>query len=382
MGKIKIKDSRAITIVQPSVELTLEQDNVKTLEDADAGIHLAMLGKALYQLSQLVEDRLPDIGEGHRKDLQQYVARLSNTLEAIVLKNRIEAQQPNSDVRFSYAIDPTNSGFPIFLRDVRFLESDWRGAKERVAQLPPDQQLVDAALYALFRSCYPKETILQKLQRDYCEKLSSLELPVPLRIHPVVHVGDEGNNPLCTCSVERLDEHHNIPRLYTIAIQFTSPDIFKEEKAWRQSLDSAIAQGFSAVASMELPYLAKCIEDLDGIQLLRVERFDVGPFYDRFTSNPEPVQYLLDAGTEQDSILFFRHSSVQRVGEQERKGWKNRIIGWVSGDRHAGIFSPAIASPQYLLMPHRLIQKVHAVGLELGGPVKMYGTTSGGDIVD
>ena len=64
---------------------------------------------------------------------------------------------------------------------------------------------------------------------------------------------------------------------------------------------------------------------------------------------------------------------VVRTGQEERAGVSEWLKGWLSGDEYVGKFSPAIESPQYILMPHRLIQKVYNLNLVLKEHTQMFG---------
>jgi hypothetical protein len=73
---------------------------------------------------------------------------------------------------------------------------------------------------------------------------------------------------------------------------------------------------------------------------------------------------------------------VVRTRQEERAGLSERLKGWRSGDTHVGEFSPAIISPLYVLMSHRLIQKVYNLDIRLKDHTRMFGVTSEGAIYD
>ena len=122
--------------------------------------------------------------------------------------------------------------------------------------------------------------------------------------------------------------------------------------------------------------MAQKIEAIYGVQLEYLERLDIGPFYSPYTDNGAAVKSLIE--TPEDCILMFSKSSVVRMGEEERIGLKEWFLGWRTGDEYEGQFSPVITSPQYILMPHRLIQKVHNLNITLKEHTKMFGVTSKG----
>ncbi|MCP4397257.1 MAG: hypothetical protein GY801_08170 [bacterium] len=372
-----IKDSSTATLADHSISMEVNQSNFKTLQPDEAFAHLSMLAKMLTLSYQLVSKRLPKDG-GTNPDLLNYLKKLQDTLEATVMKHHLDADKPNSDIRLSCTIDPSDSGFPVVVRDFKFLNSDKEQAEDKLQALPDDAKLVDDALYLLFRGHLPRDVILQKLTRNYYEMLQRLSMPQTLGIYPLTYLQEEENFHYCTQSFERLDDHSNIPRFYTLYLRIPSKSYNKPE--WREELKQAITNGLSTVTDLELRYLAEKVEAIVGVQLEYLERFDVGPFYSLFTDNGKAVGALIDS--EEDYIMMYSKSSVIRTGQAEREKLRERFVGWISGDEHAGQFSPVINSPQYILMPHRLIQKVHNLNISLKEHTKMYGVTSEGEMYE
>ena len=79
--------SGRITIDQPEIGLRIERDNFKRLDEKDTRTHLDILRRMLHLMSRVVYEKMHDtIGENTQ--LQHFLLRLGDTLEAIVLKNR------------------------------------------------------------------------------------------------------------------------------------------------------------------------------------------------------------------------------------------------------------------------------------------------------
>ena len=372
-----IKDNSKATVAEHSIDLRVNQKNFQTLTPEEARAHLELLSKMLGMTSQVVAEKLPADG-GNNPDFLKYLEKLTNTLEAFILKNRLESNKPNSDIRLSCTIDPSDSGFPIFVRDFKFLSTDQQKAQEELQHVPENDKLIDDALFMLFRGHFPKNVILQKLTRNYYATLSKLSMPEALKIYPPIHIKTDERVNYCTQSFERLDDHSNIPRFYTLYLKIPSKTYPKEE--WKDEIMRMIPEGLSTVTNLELGYLAKKIEEIEGVQLECIERFDIGPFYSIYTENSETVSTLIDSNS--DCIMMFSKSTVVRIGEEARTGFRERFKGWRSGDEYTGNFSPVINSPQYILMPHRLIQKVHNLNITLKEHTNMYGITSTGEIYE
>jgi len=176
-----IKDSSRTTVVDHSIDLRTDFKNVQTLAPQEANVHLATLAGMLTMMVKVISRRLPKDG-GNNPDFLNYLKKLSNTLKAFVLKHRLESMKPNSDIRLSCTIDPSDSGFPIFVRDFKFLTTDKENAAEEFKKLPRNERLVDDALFLLFRGHFPKDVILQKLVRNYYKMLTRLSMPERLKI--------------------------------------------------------------------------------------------------------------------------------------------------------------------------------------------------------
>ena len=372
-----IKDSTQSSVTDHRIDLTVSEKNLRALTADETLMHLDMLAQMLTMTRKMVAEKLPREG-GNNKELLNYLDKLDQTLDAIVLKNRLEAEKPNNDIRIPCSIDPSDSGFPIFVRDFKFLNTDKEAASQQLSGLPDDAQMVDDALFMLFRGHFPKNVILDKMTGEYYGTLRKLSLPEPLSIYPetLVESREQGMN-YCIQSFERLDEHSNIPRFYTLYLKIPAVSYKKHE--WRRQMLAAITQGISTVTNLELAYLAKEIEAVEGVQVECIERYDIGPFYNKFTNNQDMPATLVES--DEDCMILFRKHSVIRTGQKKREGFRNWWKGLSSGDRHLGEFSPMIASPQYILMPHRMAQRAYSRNLFMKN-AKMYGITAQGDIND
>ena len=135
-----IKDSNTTTRADHSISLELNQPNFKTLQPDEAFTHLSLLAKMLDLSYLLVSKRLPKDG-GTNPDLLTYLKKLHETLEAIVMKHKLDADKPNSDIRLSCTIDPSDSGFPVVVRDFKFLNTDKEQADAELQALPDDAKI-------------------------------------------------------------------------------------------------------------------------------------------------------------------------------------------------------------------------------------------------
>ena len=107
---------------------------------------------------------------------------------------------------------------------------------------------------------------------------------------------------------------------------------------------------------MRLERIGRQVENIQGIQLQLAERYVVGPFLSKQTTNDEETDDLLG---NNDGILLIRKYAIQRVSEEKRKGIAEFFSGIMTGDWTHGRFSPQIQFPQVAVMPHRTIQRMY-----------------------
>jgi hypothetical protein len=382
----QIKDRQGVSIAEPPRELSLETNNFKLLKPEETEKHLSLLEKNILLLHKLITTTFPECRSN--TDLQSYLMRLSGTIGCLALRHKLESMTANADVAFQCSIDPTDSGYPIFARDFLFLRKDKEKAVDLIKYLPTEGQLVNDAISALFGGVYPHKTILKKFTRDYNIRLANLELPEDIRFHKSDIAMDKASGMnLLKISVERLDTYSTIPRFYTFYLNIPSRALGDRDYL-TEELVAVVSNGVLTAADYGLHSLAKNIEKIDGLQMQMLERFDIGPFYSHYTDNEEPIHSLIGEDDTKNTILKFRRYYVVRVGNIEKKGLKNWFRGMFSGDDMQGLFSSTIQSPQYLLMPHRMIQTVYNQRLDFRRgenkpeEIKMYGVASDGDLVE
>jgi len=365
----------------PGIELDFDKQSMKKLDEESAKPHLVSLSQMLNLLSRLVYEKMPEVVRDNAS-FQSYLYRLAGTVDMVVAKHYIDSMKGHSDVLPQCAIDPTDSGFPIMLRDIESIMNDKKDAQAKLAQLPSDEQLVKDAEFTLFQGSYPLDVIIRKLERDYYGKLQGLDVPDPYSIgmHEEILVKKikKANDYLMKKDVEKLDDHDNIPRFYTLYFKVTE-ELYNNTK-WRDQLKAAIEEGLHTISSVELKNLAERVESIDGIQLQMIDRFDVGPFYTQFTTNQGAMKALLEGAQETDSVLEMTRYRVFRESEVKKDGFIRSIKGWLSGDEYQGVFSQVMKDPTYMIMPYRLVQKAHNLKLDFENEVKLFGITSKGGL--
>lgn len=217
-----LKDKNQATIVKPSIDLSIQVDNVKPLKSNVSIDHLEMLDHDLNLLIILIEEQISD-DIPQSQELRSYIKDLKTCLDAYILKSRIEILEPIHNISLSFCIDPSDSGFPIFFRDFRFLTNDKIKVEKEQVQFRDTGQLVDDALFSIFRGIYPEDIILEKLRQEYHEKLLNINLPQELEIESNKKLKEENTYAFCKKTVRRYNGDDNLPQFYVL--YFTLPKL-------------------------------------------------------------------------------------------------------------------------------------------------------------
>jgi hypothetical protein len=382
----KLRETNRSTVAQDDkVDLQIHLDRYKEMEGAELQQYCSGLSSKINVLSKLVNGRLSSVAT-QGDEFDNFLKRIKGTLDAIMLKDRITSMKKEDVAKVKCDISTVDSGFPVYFTNINFLMQDRENGEAVYAKLPTDEKIVDDLLYYSSRGLDTNNVIYVKLTRNYYTLLRDSSLVDRVRIFPEELIekkktknSSQEDFKFFRKFVERFDDSMNIPRFY--AIYFRVPSGISDSPKWREELNAVIPQGFSTMPSMELPCVAPIIEDINGVILEKIERYDVGPYYSKHTQNKDGIKKLIDAH-QNEGILMFQKLAIQRMGEQEKKGFMTSIKCAISGDKFRGVFSPVIATPQYLLMSHQLIQKVYSQNLFLGDNIKMYGINQGGDLVD
>ena len=269
------------TVSKPSMDLEIT-NNYKPLSSKEAHTHLLSLENMLTKLSRFMYDNINDKELRNNAAMQHYMIRLGDTLNAVVLKNESQSIGDNADVQQNIVIDPSSSGFPLFARDITLLYNDQQEADKRLAAIPNNSELVEAAINSSFHKVFPNKQIQQMLEHNYYSKLKEVDLPRPLEVYDSVFVKETKTGVIYKRSIEKLDDSYNLPRFYTI--YFEVPKLSTSNGTLSEELKNCIVNdGLQTVVSHELPYLTNRLEAIDGIQMQLVQRFDLGPFYNVFT---------------------------------------------------------------------------------------------------
>lgn len=372
-----ILDSDRVTLAPSGSLAGLNEENFRRLDKNDALQHLEMLQNMLNNVSTIAGLNAIPFFRGH-DELKHFCATLIGFLQGIIAKKELEMMQGQDDIGFDCVIDPSHSGYPLFLRDLHFLSSEQKRAEENLENLPPDDELVEDALFSLFRGLMPKDVILMKLKRNFYTLLKNSQSIGAINFSATRTKEKDKEFTHLSMSLEYLDENTNIPKLYLFEVRVTHRAI--ASGLWLRLMLEAIQNNLGGVAKIELNRIAKIIEAIDGVQVDGIQRLDVGPFRNQHTQNEGEFAGIIQ--DQEDCLFMFRLFTIQRMGQQKKTGIGSWFRGIASGDWHHGTFSKVIQSPIYIVMHHRLVQRAHIRGLKFQEPVKMFGISSKGVILD
>ncbi|MDH5327829.1 MAG: hypothetical protein OEZ68_18220 [Gammaproteobacteria bacterium] len=370
----RIHDSDQISVAGRSTMSSIKGKNFKTLEMDDGLLHLNELKSMLAHMWMLFQQDVIQ-SFNNRAQLQDFLKILLDVTD--ILRTRMQRDKFLDRESIDLSIDPTESGFPLFVRDLHFLNKERKSALSNGNENVSNKRLVDDALFSIFRGVFPADIVEAKMTKNIVTGLRNIPELSSIRFGEPVQLGHEEDNHFVVC-VQRLEENFNTPRFY--AVHFKFPSASPDGSTLFSELREAFLKCTNLSIDRELDYMAETIEDILGIQVHLIQRIDVGPFYNRFTENPDAVQELLSKGADTDSIMTFKMYSVHRIGESSNK--KNWIKAWLSGDRHLGHFSKTLVTPTFMILPHRLIQKAHYHNIKIDRHVKMFGLSDRGGLFE
>ena len=373
----RLHDSEQISVAERESQRAVAANNYKTLSAQAALTHLTGLHQMLRNMVALVNQQvLPRFAA--TTELSAFIDMLAIIVRSMQLRLERNLYLKKDDLDVS--IDPSDSGFPLFVRDLHFLNKQREKALQLLPGLPDNTQLVEDAIFSIFRGVLPTDIIDLKMQQSLYRSLILLPKLEELRIQKPLSLGRSNDFEFFRLCLERLEENHNLPRFYTLQFRVTKPTQLDERLL--VELHDAVRGSFTVTVARELVTMARLVEEINGIQLDSIQRVDIGPYYNQFTQNEAPVSALLEHGLTEDSVFYFRVNNVQRVSHQKLKGVSNWFRALATGDWHRGAFSPVLASPRYIVLPHRLIQKAHHHDIRLDAHVKMFGLDAKGELIE
>jgi len=268
-------------------------------------------------------------------------------------------------------------------RDLQILRREKEKAGAELGRLRSESELVEDAISMMAHGIFPAQPIETMQFRDFYNMLKGMTVPESLRFYDAKYLRNDARMRYYWKSFQYLDEDRNIPRFFTLYL--TVPRQTAYGSFLEQQVEEAVGNGLGGVQALELEKVASNVDAINGVQVQMAERYDIGPFWNRFTDNPGQIQQLLNEATgsrPEDSIIAYRKLTIVREREVPLTGIKSMWKALWSGDWHKGTFSSVVSSPDYLLMPHRLIQKAYNLNIKLGNNVRTYGIKTDGGILD
>lgn len=373
-----IQDSSQMSIASPPPLTTVAGKNFKTLAQDETLVYLQQFMGMLRNVQVMFLQQFIT-GYASHLHLSQFTQTLIDIADALYSHCERDLFLKTSGLNF--AIDPTDSGWPLFIRDFHFLNNE----REKViankeAEIISDQRLVDDAIFSLFRGVFPLDVIDTKMTKTINLKLKKLPNLEELHFLEADFVQEIKGLFYYRICVQRLEENYNIPRFYTIHIKVFNS--LQDMPELMPAFKRAFKAGISTPVSLELKHIAEQIEAIDGICVEMIQRVDIGPYYSRFSMNESTIKELLEQGEPEDGIFSFKLFTIQRMKEFKVSGMVNSFKAYLSGDWFRGEFSKTLVSPTYYILPHRLIQKVHHLDLKLDTHAKMFGVNPKGELVE
>lgn len=295
------------------------------------------------------------------ESVRAYLIRLLFSIQALRRKH-------THNPAHSLHVDLTDSGFPHFLEFSAF-DTDLRCRQERLLALPPANMLKQAMLDYMFRYLEePADLLWQMSERDYYQMLDPSRLLLPFTPGRCDLQSEGKLARSYAFSWACYDFKTNRPYIHLLTFD---QDVAAEPLHWKgsnyhQFLDVIRAEG-SRVP--EIGVLAVAIDsDLESIHPKVLKRICIGPLHSRLACRSEDdlCASIGQHGTpERDFILLIKDEIVfsERQEQLEASFFSPKRVREIYYLPEADLEcyeARASVIHHYMLMPHRLLQRLDA----------------------
>ena len=150
---------------------------------------------------------------------------------------------------------------------------------------------------------------------------------------------------------------------------------------WYPEMIQRIKAGLDTLRSNEMQKLAREVETVNGVQVLKIMCHMIGPICTRHTRNTPEIDEILSHGAETDAIFLTSTEKVGRMKERPYTGLGGYFRRWSTRDTQQGIFSPTISDGLHALLPHRMLQYAEQFIEQIYKNVTPHAITDRGDIL-
>jgi len=338
------------------------EENIKTLSSSEIASHLSGLETRLSNLSTILTDQKDDF-------VVPYIDIIKNSIYGILLKHQMTG---NARIDSSFSMIPKESGYPG-MSDFFLLEKNQQEARGVLDSMHNKDKIIEMIRRSVFDG-RPVDNLQLLLRRHkFYSAICDANLLKSLHLNELKDLGVDEATGREWYSLEWscLERGVNVPVLYRMS--FTQDKVSDGPGSKLQSFVYLTRSGIPDVRS----FASLVDREVVDVHPKLVERYVIGPFYDRFTDNSPQINEILN-GSEDSSILKF---TVEKVASNPKR-LKHYGTFW---DRLFGrkteieVFDPALSETN-MIVPFRLKQKLGNCD-EYGNPCKVYGITNGGDII-
>ncbi|MCI5074422.1 hypothetical protein [Oricola sp.] len=297
------------------------------------------------------------------------------------------------DYAKSFRISRAESGFPVF-QNVLELENDRRTAKARLAEIPEADTLrEEMADFILRHKAFPKDLQQSMAERLYLERVqegnvfSPLVLPETIK----VSVNPKTMRPYYMVHWGAFDGSSNLPLVYTVMVEDSSPDIVKMLVTKDGKLNGSVniplpvggllnptlARSFDAFVERNSAYslspstiATNMDKDFDELHPKQLRRIVLGPFYSAgITEHNRRVNDVLEkvANPANAWLLTWTIQDIYSKTERPaRRGlWSSepaREEFHIETDDLEAARTGVSAYEKHALIPHESYQALYAAG--------------------
>ncbi|MBS3146597.1 hypothetical protein J4471_02775 [Candidatus Woesearchaeota archaeon] len=352
-----------MTISNIDLNALLNESNVMELDSINVESYFRGVNSRLGQLSDILKRETSD-------PIIPYIEIIKDSIDCLVLKHAL----PKEDqLDFPLTIDPTESGFPTY-KDFYLLQRDKERASKVLEVLPQRKTIIEDIRNEILKGRNQEHYQILLMRYNYFSRVKDTNVLKEFMVGNTKVRKEEDEKKFCTLDWTCIERATNLPVYYRMFFTQNSwTEVFNpSQNAKIQTILYQTQMGLTDIKS-----IASTInKEIDEISPKQIMKYVIGPFYNTHTKNKPNLNAILE-DTKDQSILKFR---VERVGSVNVKLVGGHLRKFFGLEIEKEVYGDVDIYDRRMIVPCGLKQIIGNYD-ENKRPCRVYGVTTGGDII-
>ncbi len=342
----------------------LKQGSFKVIVGDDAPLYLGRLNARLDQLSTLLAREDDNVA-------LPFMQALIRSVELLGLKHQVQGEDK---VDFDLTISAKDSGLPTE-RDLYSLRKNREEATQTLKSLPARKEVISRLRKAILHGIREEPYQNQLRRLNFFKELAGTDFTFAgYHFSAPQALEDEGERRKYNVTWFCIERGTKLPVFYRMCLD-QDRSAAPLEKGRNARLETVIYQ--TVMGPLDIGAFARAVDnEIAEVHPKLVEKYTVGPFYDRLTENSGEMSELLKADDEGTALKFSISRVVSERVTQYGGAWYDYLLGRKT---EREVFSRVFCK-EGMIVPFRAVQNMKGKD-EYRNPCKIYGVTKGGEII-